>query len=665
MVRAHQDGQYQLEFYAGGISSVKWVSSLNGWDLLDEGNASSRINDAGLVYEEQISELVGDGNDREATCVDNAAWLRRRRAWYAGRRFVGPSSKEILEHNSEQAFGLPPIGQVLTIASEGNTRIVRCARCYYPEDTACGRSSTHGPVDLFLSREPTRPGESWQPVSTDLRVNANARIYLVPKIIPEGYCWPRNLKSAYSLSEEVYSSLEENSPRLTKDVLAATSLHTSLTTLGSGAHDDGVDVLIQGQKLADAALCGDIPRRCGAVGRQVCIHKASAPVEGGSDDEDEAASSTCIVIAFNTSTEEHCIHFYGCASSEEWLDLSSSKVTWDEVSNPSGNRPRPQLTWVPSGGTWAALLQADCSRDLYERLCCPKIPTPVLPLNQLLQILAVHPSPQAFELPECVLEILDESCPQIVNEPAESTSSHDEAENGATPHVCDDHHVGTCARSRPWSKEAHRRAKESVQASRRTTAPLQGGSNPDDLSTETSRQREVRREARVVRGSGLGSSSALWEDGRLEQGGFGTGNKRLRFGRSGIEGWGVYTDACLEKGEGVLEYRGVMIGNAVADRREHMYRAQGRDDYQFRIDDNTVVDATRKGSLARYVNHSCDPNCFTQIVEYGPKKKIVIFARRRIEAGEELTYDYKFAIEEGADKLPCACGAARCRGWMN
>jgi len=667
MVRVYQDGQYQLEFSAGGVSSTKWVSSLKDWDLLDEGNASFRSNDAGLAYEELVPELVGDGNDREGTCVDNAAWLRRRRAWYAGRRFDGTMNEEILEAKLQQPLGLPPIGQVLTIASEGQTRVVRCALCYYPEDTARGRASTHGPVDLFLSLEPTRPEEPWQPVDSDLRLNANACIFLVPKNTPEGYCWPRELKSTYSLSRDVYLNLGDKGPFTNRDELANSFLYTSMTTSGSEACNEGFQTLTQGMALAEAVLHSDTPQGCGAIGRQVCVHRTSATHEGDDDDDDEEeVSSSGIVIAFNTSTEEHCVHFYGSASSEEWLDLSTTKVTWAKVSDLLGGQ-RPQLTWVPSGGTWAALLQGDCSRDLYERLCCPKIPTPAFPLNDLLQPLVVDVKnpPQPFQLPECVLEILDETCPQVMDEPAES-SFQDDAETSSSPHVSDDHLLkGTCARSRPWCKEAHRKAKESAHASRRGTAPTQEGSNLDDQHTETSRQREGRREARVVRGSGLGSSSALWEDGRLEQGGFGTGNKRLRFGRSGIEGWGVYTDACLEKGEGVLEYRGVMIGNAVADRREHMYRAQGRDDYQFRIDDCTVVDATRKGSLARYVNHSCDPNCFTQIVEYGPKKKIVIYARRRIEAGEELTYDYKFAIEEGADKLLCACGAVRCRGWMN
>lgn len=85
----------------------------------------------------------------------------------------------------------------------------------------------------------------------------------------------------------------------------------------------------------------------------------------------------------------------------------------------------------------------------------------------------------------------------------------------------------------------------------------------------------------------------------------------------------------------------------------------------FRVDPETVVDATLRGSLARYINHSCAPNCATQIETRGPEKRIFIYTRRLIEAGEELNYDYNFAVEAGGARLPCHCGAATCRKFMN
>lgn len=61
----------------------------------------------------------------------------------------------------------------------------------------------------------------------------------------------------------------------------------------------------------------------------------------------------------------------------------------------------------------------------------------------------------------------------------------------------------------------------------------------------------------------------------------------------------------------------------------------------FRIDDNEVVDATMTGNAARFVNHSCDPNCSSRVITVDGLKKIMIMAECEIEPGEELTYDYK------------------------
>lgn len=126
---------------------------------------------------------------------------------------------------------------------------------------------------------------------------------------------------------------------------------------------------------------------------------------------------------------------------------------------------------------------------------------------------------------------------------------------------------------------------------------------------------------------------------------------------------------------------------------------QNRGVYMFRIDDNTVVDATMSGGPARYINHSCSPNCVAEVVPFEKDSKIIIIARRRIARGEEvrlgwccwltwvpcprslmdnalvlislsfsllqLTYDYKFDFEDDQHKIPCLCGAPNCRKWMN
>ncbi|XP_065839248.1 histone-lysine N-methyltransferase trr-like [Oscarella lobularis] len=71
------------------------------------------------------------------------------------------------------------------------------------------------------------------------------------------------------------------------------------------------------------------------------------------------------------------------------------------------------------------------------------------------------------------------------------------------------------------------------------------------------------------------------------------------------------------------------------------------------------------GGLARYINHSCDPNCVAEVVQIDKEKKIIIISKRFIKKGEELTYDYKFEFETEGSKISCNCGASCCRKWMN
>lgn len=92
---------------------------------------------------------------------------------------------------------------------------------------------------------------------------------------------------------------------------------------------------------------------------------------------------------------------------------------------------------------------------------------------------------------------------------------------------------------------------------------------------------------------------------------------------------------------------------------------QGIGCYMFRIDDFDVVDATMHGNAARFINHSCEPNCYSRVINVEGRKHIVIFALRKIYRGEELTYDYKFPIEDASNKLNCNCGARRCRRFLN
>lgn len=137
--------------------------------------------------------------------------------------------------------------------------------------------------------------------------------------------------------------------------------------------------------------------------------------------------------------------------------------------------------------------------------------------------------------------------------------------------------------------------------------------------------------------------------------------KELRFDKSPIHDWGLFAEERIEANDLVIEYVGEVIRQQVAEEREKKYEKQGiGSSYLFRVDDDTVIDATKKGNIARFINHCCAPNCSAKIITVEKQKKIVIYSNRVIMPGEEITYDYKFPIE--ADKIPCLCGSKYCKG---
>ncbi|KAL7563413.1 hypothetical protein ACA910_016510 [Epithemia clementina (nom. ined.)] len=181
-----------------------------------------------------------------------------------------------------------------------------------------------------------------------------------------------------------------------------------------------------------------------------------------------------------------------------------------------------------------------------------------------------------------------------------------------------------------------------------------------DPGDKTSLSRAARaKQRRVVKGvanvSGLGLDILASRE------------SQLRFGRSGIHNWGVFADSEIAAGDLIVEYRGEIIGNARAEQREKEYeRAKIGSDYMFRIDKDTVCDATKLGNVARFINASCDPNCYTKIITVEGHKRIVIYAKKDVSEGDELCYDYKFPLEyDPLKRIPCHCDSRNCRGFMN
>ena len=135
--------------------------------------------------------------------------------------------------------------------------------------------------------------------------------------------------------------------------------------------------------------------------------------------------------------------------------------------------------------------------------------------------------------------------------------------------------------------------------------------------------------------------------------------------RSGIHGRGVYATRRIPMHTRIVEYLGDRITHEEADAR---YAAKGQDDghtFLFVVSKRLVIDAGVAGNEARFINHSCDPNCDTVI----ENDRVYIESLRDIEPGEELGYEYGLTWEttDDPDELAnyaCRCGAARCRGTM-
>jgi SET domain-containing protein len=134
---------------------------------------------------------------------------------------------------------------------------------------------------------------------------------------------------------------------------------------------------------------------------------------------------------------------------------------------------------------------------------------------------------------------------------------------------------------------------------------------------------------------------------------------------SAIQGRGVFAVRRIPKDTWIVQYTGEIITHEESDRRYDDEAMDRHHTFLFILDHDHVVDATVGGSDARYINHSCEPNCEAVLEE--DDREIWIVAVRDIQAGEELTYDYGFTVEmesrdEARRRYPCRCGAPTCRG---
>lgn len=145
---------------------------------------------------------------------------------------------------------------------------------------------------------------------------------------------------------------------------------------------------------------------------------------------------------------------------------------------------------------------------------------------------------------------------------------------------------------------------------------------------------------------------------------------RIRVTNSPVHGKGVFAADTIEKGECVIEYVGEHINWKEALRRHPHDPSQPNHTFYFSLEDGKVIDANVKGNAARWINHSCQPNC--KAIEVDDEKlgpRVFLVAKRKILPDEELFYDYHLDIEGKITKqikkdYECRCGHKKCRKTM-
>ena len=142
-------------------------------------------------------------------------------------------------------------------------------------------------------------------------------------------------------------------------------------------------------------------------------------------------------------------------------------------------------------------------------------------------------------------------------------------------------------------------------------------------------------------------------------------SRRLVRRSSRIHGNGVFAAKPIAKNERLIEYQGERLPSHEADARHMRLENESAHTFLFSVNEEITIDATFKGNLAKWINHSCGPNC-EAVEEDG---RIFIESVKPIAPGEEITYDYRFILEErhtpaNKRRFQCICGSKECRGTM-
>ena len=128
--------------------------------------------------------------------------------------------------------------------------------------------------------------------------------------------------------------------------------------------------------------------------------------------------------------------------------------------------------------------------------------------------------------------------------------------------------------------------------------------------------------------------------------------------KSGINNLGLFAKTDIKKGEKVIEYKGKKFTHKQVEENDRFDNSKAI--YLFTLNERYVLDGDTKTNTAKYINHSCDPNCEVDIIN----GKIWIIAIKDIKKGDELSYDYGFGYDADFRQFPCKCGSKNCCGYI-
>ena len=143
---------------------------------------------------------------------------------------------------------------------------------------------------------------------------------------------------------------------------------------------------------------------------------------------------------------------------------------------------------------------------------------------------------------------------------------------------------------------------------------------------------------------------------------------KLTLFKTEMKGHGIRTTGQIRKGRFLVEYVGEVIDMDELARRNKKYKRDGNThQYVMSLIHGTVIDSTMKGNWARFINHSCEPNCVAEKWLVNGEYRMGLFSKRDLTAGEEITIDYRFETSGATDiaNEKCYCGAPTCRGTIS